>query len=105
MPREILGSVTQWPAGPDTDWAYEIAISFLIASLGDPPCGAEFCVVDEDHELGTYPALAVIWPDASPEPRDYIREAEGALCEFNDAIDWTRLRPSNFWPTRASAGS
>lgn len=102
MGREVIGSVTEWEPGADTDWAYEIAISFLTAALGDPPAGAILAIVWMDHDLGTYPALAVDWPDFGNEPRNFISSAEEALCEFNDAIDWSRLRPSNFWSVRQS---
>lgn len=105
MPREHIGSVTQWGIGSDLDWAYETAISFLHASLGDPPPGCELCVLDVDHDLGSYPVLAVVWSDGVSEPWDYIREAEAALSEFDNAIDWSRVRPSEVRDSGPSANS
>lgn len=103
MGQENIGSVTNWEPGADTDWAYEAAQSFLAAALGNPPDGVAIRVVWSDHELGTCPALAVTWPDFAPEPWDFMHRAEDALNVFNDAIDWSRLRPSDFWPENAPA--
>ncbi len=96
MNREIIGSVTSWEVGSDTDWAYETALSFLAAALGQPPSGVTIDVAWQDHDLGAYPAIAVEWTDVTPEPRVFIRRVEGALCVFDDAIDWSRIRPSDF---------
>lgn len=96
MGRELIGSVTQWEPGIDTDWAYEMAQSFLSIALGDPPDGVTVRVALQDHGFGTYPTLCVDYPEFGPEPWGFIRQAEDALSEFNDAIDWHRIRPSNF---------
>ena len=99
MGTEQIGSVAgDWEPGSDLDWAFEIAQSFLAAALGDPPTGVRIDVVWSDHDLGSYPSLAVLWEDLVPEPTEFIRRAEGALNAFSDAIDWYRIRPSTFWP-------
>ncbi len=96
MNREIIRSVTSWEVGSDTDWAYETALSFLAAALGQPPSGVTINVAWQDHDLGAYPAVAVEWTDVTPEPRAFIRRVEAALRVFEDAIDWSRIRPSDF---------
>lgn len=104
MNREIIGSVTEWEPGWETDWAYEMAMSFLTAALGDPPTGVTTGVAWQDHDLGSYPALAVDWQEGATEPWEYIRRAEEALSEFNDSIDWHRIRPSRFWSEAGDTG-
>lgn len=98
MGREVIGSVTSWEPGAETDWAYEMAQSFLAIALGDPPDGVKIGVTWQNHDLGSYPTLCVDYPEFGPEPWDFIRRAEDALSEFSDAIDWHRIRPSNFIP-------
>ena len=98
MGRENIGSVTGWESGGDRDWAYEMALSFLAAALGDPPAGVSIDIVSNDHDLGSYPSLAVLWEDGTSEPWDFIRRTEEALTEFDNAIEWHRIRPSDFWP-------
>jgi hypothetical protein len=75
-----------------------MALMFLGAALRDPPLGVAIEQVDEEHDLGSYPTLAVLWGDGVSKPNDFIRSAEHALAEFEAAIDWSRIRPSNFWP-------
>ena len=104
MGQESIGSVTSWEPGPDTDWAYEAAQSFLAAALGDPPEGVAIRVVWHDHDFGSYPTLSVTWGDFVDEPWDFVRRAEAALRVFEDAIDWSRIRPSDFWPENDDGG-
>lgn len=96
MGQEIIGSLTEWEPGWETDMAYDLALCFLNAALGAPPTGVNIQVVYCDHELGSYPSLAVCWEDFGSEPSDYVRRAEAALREFDGAIDWYRIRPSRF---------
>ena len=74
-----------------------MAESFLAAALGDPPPGVSVETVWQDHDLGSYPSLAVIWDEFVEEPWNFIQRAEHALSEFDAAIDWRRIRPSNDW--------
>ena len=104
MSCEIIGSVTEWEPGWEVDWAYKMAISFLTAALGDPPSGATIEVAWQDHDLGSYPAVAVNWHEGTSEPWEFIHRAEKALLEFNDAIDWHRIRPSHFSPVASAEG-
>jgi hypothetical protein len=94
--RETIGSVTGWEPGWETDMAYEMAQCFLAAALGTPPPGVEIGTVWHDHDLGSYPSLAVIWDDGTVEPWEFVRRAENALAVFEDAIDWSRIKPSLF---------
>lgn len=96
MNREILGSVTDWEPGSDSEWAYDMALRFLSVAAGDPPPGARLDVAWLDHELGSYPSIVVDWPEFGSEPREFVRRAEQALWELNQAVDWGRIRPSNF---------
>ena len=96
MNREIIGGITEWEVGGDTDWAYDMALGFLGVALGDPPEGVKLTIAWQDHDYGPYPAIAVDWPAFATVPRDYIRRTEEALSELQDAVDWRRIRPSNF---------
>jgi hypothetical protein len=105
MNREVIGSVVDWhPANEDVDMAYDMALCFLKAALGQPPDGVTIGVCWQGHDYGAYPAVAVEWPDFGAEPWDFIRRAESALAEFVDAIDWARIRPSNFTEESDEAG-
>ena len=97
MGQECIGCAGgDWEIGPDTDWAYKIAKRFLNLALGTPPEGVYIDVAWSDHELGSYPSLAVFWDDFCPEPNEFIRGAENALSIFNKSIDWCMIKPSNF---------
>ena len=96
MNREILGSITDWEPGTDTEWAYDMAMQFLAVAVGDPPPGVRLDVAWLDHDLGSYPSLVIEWPDFGDEPREFIRRADHALWELNQAVDWGRIRPSSF---------
>ncbi|NSL93047.1 hypothetical protein [Acetobacter syzygii] len=97
MGKEYIGYAGgDWGVGPDTDWAYAMAKSFLNFALGVPPEGVHIDVAWSDYELGSYPSLAVFWDDFYPEPSKFIRCAENALNIFNKSIDWYMIKPSSF---------
>lgn len=96
MGRETIGSVTEWEPGWETDMAYNMAMTFLAAALGDPPQGVTIDIVLEDNDLGDTPAIAVCWPELDDKPWGFIRRAASALATFDDAVDWSRIHPSRF---------
>lgn len=95
---ESIGSVSDWQLGDELDLPYQLAQTFLAYALGDPPEGVRVGLQYHDHDLGSYPTLSVIWREFTSEPTDFIRRAEYALREFNQAVDWSRLHPSLFEP-------
>ena len=98
MNQEIVGGVAAgWEPGSDLDWAYEMALKFLDAALGGPPTGVTVDIVWLDHDLGSYPSLAATWDEGVEEPWRFIRRAEDALCRLNEAVNWSGIRPSDFW--------
>lgn len=93
MGWESVGSVDTGQIPGDLFWidfCQELAIRYIRFVCGDPPPGSTLGVMQNDHELGTYPSIG-IWSDFSPE-FDYINSCEKALDIFNEAIDWETLK-------------
>ena len=60
-----------------------LAIKHLIKVCGEPPPEMELEVQWQEHDLGGYPTIVLIWEDAMRgAPWDYIEKCEEALTEY-----------------------
>lgn len=95
MPWESIGSVGTGQLPQDRAWilfCYDIAISYLKFSCGNPPAGSKMGVMWHEHELGDYPSLGIYFD--YDDPWDYIRRCESALECFDAAVSWSDIQPS-----------
>ena len=84
MGREFIG---ECPAsGEDLEfdnYEMELAIKFIKQECGEPPRGVDVQICREDHELGSYPVIAVIWDDyGTGYPEDYMQKCIEAFERF-----------------------
>jgi hypothetical protein len=83
MGREFIGD---YPAsGEDSefeDYEAELAIKY-IKNRCQPPRGVDVQVTWEDHELGSYPVISVVWDDyITNYPGEYIGKCIQAFERF-----------------------
>lgn len=93
MGWEDVGSVDTGQIPDDIHWiefCQDLAIRYIRFVCGDPPPGSSLGVMQNDHDLGSYPSIGV-WSEFSPE-FDYVNACERALDTFNSAIDWEMLK-------------
>jgi len=81
MPVQIIGefgtpgSSREWISAQAT-----LAIRFIIEKCGTPPPEMELEVQWQEHELGSYPVIALTWEDGMRgAPWNYISRCEVAL--------------------------
>ncbi len=94
MPWENIGSVGNGQMPQDQAWilfCYDLAISYLKFSCGDPPPGSKVGVMWHEHELGDYPSVGV-YSDYDA-PWDFIHRCESALERFDSGVSWTDIQP------------
>jgi hypothetical protein len=74
MGREFIGECETSGEDPAFDnREMELAIEYIKQACGQPPRGVDVQIAREDHELGSYPVIAVIWDDSITEyPDEYI---------------------------------
>jgi hypothetical protein len=84
MPVEIIGEFgtpsanREWLSAQAT-----LAIQNIIETCGPPPPEMELEVQWQEHELGSYPVIVLIWEDAMRgAPAKYLNKCEAALFEF-----------------------
>ena len=86
MPVEIIGEAGT--PGASREWIdaeCQLAIKHLIKVCGEPPPEMELEVQWQEHELGGYPTIVLIWEDAMRgAPWDYIQGCEEALAEYEN---------------------
>jgi hypothetical protein len=85
MGREFIGECT--PEGDDPEFEdrdTEMAVKYIKQACGEPPPGVDVQVTLEDHELGSYPVVSVVWDDyVSEYPGDYIGKCIEAFERFD----------------------
>src|SRR5258708_4685264 len=86
MPAEIIGEVGT--PGAETKWIAaqgKLAIQHLKQVCGDPPPEMNLEVVWQDHELGSYPVIALVWDDDTcGAPSNYLSRCEAALTAYEN---------------------
>jgi len=85
MPAEIIGEAGT--AAASREWINaecELAIRHLKRVCGEPPPEMELEVQWQEHDLGTYPLIVLVWEDAMRgAPWGYIERCEAALSEYD----------------------
>jgi len=64
MPVEIIGEFGT--PGASSEWIEaegKLAIKHVVKICGSPPQEMELEIVWQEHELGSYPVIALIWED------------------------------------------
>ncbi len=103
MGWESIGSVDTGQLPNDLDWlefCQDLAIRYIEFVCGPPPPGSKLGIMQNDHDLGSYPSIGV-WSEFSPE-FDYIHGCEDALDVFNNAVEWETLK--DYFHDRNEAG-
>jgi hypothetical protein len=88
MGHEFIGECTPSGEGPELDdYEMELAIRYIKQECGKPPRGVDLQITLEDHELGSYPIISVVWDDGVTEyPNEYIGKCIEAFERF-DLVD------------------
>jgi hypothetical protein len=81
MPVESIGEFGTPGASPEgLDAQAKLAIRHIKQVCGDPPPEMELEIVWQEHELGNYPIIALVWEDPTRgAPWNYISRCEVAL--------------------------
>jgi hypothetical protein len=86
MPVEIIGEVGT--PGAEHEWIAaeaKLAIEHIKQVCGDPPDEMELDLVWQEHGLGEYPVIALVWDDAMRgSPWNYISRCEAALTVYEN---------------------
>jgi len=84
VPRELIGEFGT--PGASQEWLdaqAKLAIRHIKKVCGDPPPEMELAIVWEEHELGNYPVIGLVWEDAlRGAPSEYIARCERALTTY-----------------------
>ena len=85
MGREFIGERPGWGDNPESDdLEAELTIKYIKQACGKPPRGVDVQITLEDHELGSYPVISVVWDDYIT---DYPGECIGTCIEAFDRFD------------------
>jgi len=97
MGREFIGECPAAGEDPEfDDYETELAIKFIKQACGEPPRGVDVQITWEDHELGSYPVISVVWDDfVTGHPGEYIGKCIEAFERF-DLPDEIHQRGSHF---------
>ena len=86
MPVEIIGEFGT--PGANSEWLEaegELAIRHVKEICGDPPSDMGLEIVWQEHELGNYPTIGLVWDDPMRgTPWNYISRCEAALTAFEN---------------------
>src|SRR5258708_17941249 len=86
MPVEVIGEVGT--PGGETKWIEaqgKLAIQHLKQVCGDPPPEMDLEVVWQDHELGSYPVIALVYEDETTgPPTNYLSTCKTALTAYSN---------------------
>jgi hypothetical protein len=82
MGHEFVGECF---ADPETvSQEMELAIKYIKHMCGETPPGVDVQITYEDHELGSYPVISVVWDDyVTGYPEDYIQKCIEAFERFD----------------------
>ena len=85
MGREFIGECLASGEDPKFDnHEMELAIKFIKRECGKAPGGVDVQISWEDHELGSYPVIAVVWDDYTTAcPDEYIGKCIEAFERFD----------------------
>ncbi len=63
-----------------TPWAHEFAVWYIPQVIGDPPPHCELVAKLNDHGLGEYGTIEIVWnPLKTQRPDEYIEQCEALL--------------------------
>ena len=81
MGREFIGECPGTGDDPESDHLEtELAIKYIKQACGGPPRGVDVEVTTQDHELGSYPVISVVWDDSITDyPNEYIGQSTRML--------------------------
>jgi hypothetical protein len=84
MGREFIGDYPASGEGSELDdYEAELAIKYIKQEC-KPPRGVNVQVTWEDHELGSYPVISVVWDDyVTDYPGEYIGKCVEAFDHFD----------------------
>jgi hypothetical protein len=84
MGREFIGECPGSGDDPESDHLEtELAIKYIKQACGEIPRGVDVEVTMQDHELGSYPVISVVWDDYLTEyPDEYIAKCIEAFEKF-----------------------
>jgi hypothetical protein len=86
MPFEMIGEFGT--PGASSEWIEaqgKLAIRHLKEICGDPPPEMDLEIVWQDHELGQYPVIGLVWEDPMRGvPWNYISRCEAALAAYEN---------------------
>lgn len=86
MPVEIIGEFGT--PGASLEWLdaqAKLAIRNIKKVCGDPPPEMELEIVWQEHELGNYPVIGLVWEDPMRgAPWNYISRCEVALTAYEN---------------------
>jgi hypothetical protein len=86
MPVEMIGEFGT--PGADSEWLEaegKLAIGHVKRICGDPPPEMELEILWQEHELGNYPTIGLVWDDPMRgTPWNYISRCEAALTAFEN---------------------
>jgi hypothetical protein len=86
MPTELIGEFGT--PGATSEWIEaegKLAITHLKKICGGPPPEMELEIVWQEHELGNYPVISLVWEDPfRGTPWNYIARCEAALTAYEN---------------------
>jgi hypothetical protein len=98
MPVEIIGEFGT--PGAEREWIAaegKLAIRYIKKLCGDPPPDMRLVVEWQEHELGYYPVIALVWEDEMVgAPWNYLSRCEAALTAYENGGE---LPPGWVMPT------
>jgi hypothetical protein len=85
MGRELIGECPGCGEDPKFgDYEAELTIKFIKQECGGSPLGVDVQVTLEDHELGSFPVISVVWDDyTTGYPGGYINAFVEAFERFD----------------------
>ena len=83
--REFIGDCPLAGEDPELDeYETELTIKYIKQECCQPPRGVDVQVTWEDHELGSYPVISVVWDDSITDyPDEYIGKCMEAFERFD----------------------
>ena len=86
MPVEIVGEFgTSGESRKRISAQAARAIRHIVGACGPPPPGMALEVQWQEHELGSYPLIVLVWEGAERgTPWEYLNMCDNALREFHD---------------------